>query len=513
MTVRAALVQRLSAPLGAFARARMWIGAQVLPGQAPDAAGSIIPAGGRGPRNRGSNGQRHSPRLVPLSLFFCLAATGASADPATAARLRDQALHDDTAWSILESLTTEVGPRPAGSPAAAVARDWGVAKLGAMGFTNVHVEPFAKRAWLRGAESGEITGPFPRKLALLGIGNSPSTPPEGITAQVVVFKSLADLKAAPNDCCVGKIVLVNQPMTRTQDIWGYGLGVAARSAAPEAAKRGAVAYLVRSISTSTNRSPHTGAMRPPAPGEKAVPAAALGVPDADLIEHMAARDPVTVHLSLASHVVDTTAWTVSGDIAGSDPKAGVILIGGHLDSWDPGTGAIDDASGIAITMAAAKLVAQSHPKRTIRVVMWGSEETGGSSDAYLAAHKSELNDIVIAGESDLGADNIFALQLPAGSWDKPDMKSLESLLAPLKIMASPAPVEDGGSDLDAIHGAGVPVLALNQDASRYFDYHHTADDTLAIVDPVQLRQNVAAWAAVLETIANSDVTFRTVKKK
>ena len=511
MTIRAVLVQRLSAALSTGAVHK------VVDSAAARRANPLLPRS-FSPSTGGRGGLffARTIKLPKLSLSLICAAllvTPASADPVTAARLRDQALRDDTAWSILESLTTEVGPRPAGGPAAAVARDWGVAKFNAMGFTNVHVEPFAKTAWLRGAESGEITGPFPRKLALLGIGNSPPTPPGGITAQVVVFRSLADLKAAPGDCCTGRIVLVNQPMTRTQDIWGYALGVAARSAAPEAAKRGAVAYLVRSISTSTNRSPHTGAMRPPAPGEKAVPAAALGVPDADLIEHMAARGPVTVHLSLASHVVDTTAWTVSGDIAGSDPKAGVIVIGGHLDSWDPGTGAIDDASGIAITMAAAKLVAQSHPKRTIRVVMWGSEETGGSSEAYLAAHKGELNDIIIAGESDLGADNIFALQLPAGSWDKPALKPLESLLAPLKIMASPAPADEGGSDVEAIHAAGVPVLSLKQDASRYFDYHHTADDTLAIVDPVQLRQNVAAWTATLAIIADSDVTFRGAKNK
>jgi Zn-dependent M28 family amino/carboxypeptidase len=512
MTVRAALVQRLSAPLSTRA-------VHKVVDRLAARAGNRLPPHSFSARTggRGSPFFARTIKLLKLSLSAACAtlllATPASADPATAARLREAALGDNTAWNILESLTTEVGPRPAGSPAAAVARDWGVAKFNAMGFTNVHVEPFAKTAWLRGAESGEVVGPFPHKLALLGIGNSPSTPPEGITAQVVVFKSLADLKAAPDNCCAGKIVLVNQPMTRTQDIWGYGLGVAARSAAPEAAKRGAVAYLVRSISTSTNRSPHTGAMQPPGPGVKVVPAAALGVPDADLIEHMAARGPVTVHLALQSHVVDTTAWTVSGDIAGSDPKAGVIVIGGHLDSWDPGTGAIDDAAGIAITMAAAKLVATTHPRRTLRVVMWGSEETGGSSEAYLAAHKAELKDIVIAGESDLGADNIFALQLPAGSWDKPDLKPLESLLAPLKILASPAPADEGGSDVEAIHAAGVPVLALNQDASHYFDYHHTADDTLAIVDPLQLKQNVAAWTATLAVIANSDVTFRGEKKK
>jgi Zn-dependent M28 family amino/carboxypeptidase len=426
--------------------------------------------------------------------------------PHTAAALRDKALADNTAWNLLESLTSEIGPRPVGSPAAARARDWGVAKLNALGFTNVHVEPFAKAAWLRGAESGEVVGAFPHKLALLGLGNSPSTPPQGITAEVRVFKSLADLKAAPADCCAGTIVLVNQPMTRTQDVTGYGTAVAARSAAPEAAKRGAVAYLVRSISTSTSRSPHTGAMRLPGPGEKIIPAAALGVPDADLIEHLAARGPVRVHLTLQSHMQDATAWTVSGDIPGSDPKAGVIVIGGHLDSWDPGTGAIDDGAGIAITLAAAKLAAGA--RRTIRMVMWGSEETGGSSAAYLAAHKTDLGGIAIAGESDLGADTIYSLQLPAGAWDAPDIKPLEAVLAPLKIMASSVPAEEGGSDVEDVHGAGVPILALNQDASRYFDYHHSQDDTLAIVDPVQLRQNVAAWAATLSILADSSFDFR-----
>jgi hypothetical protein len=451
-------------------------------------------------------------RGVAFCLGLCLAASPALADPQKAARLRDQALHDDTAWQLLESLTTEVGPRPAGSPAAARARDWGVAKLTALGFTNVHVEPFAKQAWLRDAEAGEIIAPFPRKLALLGLGHSASTPAEGITAEVVVFGSLAELKAAPKSCCSGKIVLVNQPMTRTQDGLGYETAVQARYAAPQASARGAVAYLVRSIATGEGRAPHTGAMQPWKAGERAIPAAALGVPDADLIEHMAARGPVTVHLLLQSHVSDTTAWTVSGDMPGSDPAAGAIVIGGHLDSWDPGTGAIDDAVGIAITVAAAKLVASVPHRRTIRVVMWGSEETTGSGAAYLAAHKNELGGIAIASESDLGADNVYGLQLPAGAWEAPDIAPLEAVLAPLKVMARPTPPEDAGSDVAGIRSAGVPVFALNQDASRYFDYHHSQDDTLAIVDPPQLRQNVAAWAATLSILVDTDVDFRKAKK-
>jgi len=441
-------------------------------------------------------------------LGLCLAASSAWADPQKAAQLRDAGLGDDTAWTLLQSLTSEVGPRPAGSPAAARARDWGVSRLTALGFANVHVEPFAKKAWLRDAEAAEIVSPTPHRLAVLGLGNGIPTPPQGLTAQVVVFDSLEALKAASPSCCAGKIVLVNQAMTRTQSAQGYGRAVPARSAAPDAAARGAVAFLVRSISTGTARAPHTGAMQPWKPGARAIPAAALGVPDAELIAHLGAQGPVTVHLNLQSHVSDGTAWTVSGDMPGSDPKAGVIVIGGHLDSWDPGTGAIDDAAGIAITTAAAKLVAGTPHRRTIRVVMWGSEETGGSGAAYLDAHKTELGGIAIAGESDLGADTVYGLQLPAGAWAAPDIAPLEGVLAPLKVMAARTSPGEGGADLADVHAAGVPVFAMNQDASRYFDYHHSQDDTLSIVDPVQLRQNVAAWAATLSILADSNFDFR-----
>jgi len=447
-------------------------------------------------------------RFRAAVLGLCLAATAAWADPQKAAQLRDTGLKDDIAWSLLESLTTEIGARPAGSPAAAKARDWGVAKLTALGFTNVHAEAFAKKAWLRDREAAEIVSPYPHRLALLGLGNGVPTPPQGLTAQVVVFDSLAALKAAPLSCCVGRIVLVNQPMIRTQSAVGYGKAVPARSAAAEASAHGAVAYLVRSISTGMARAPHTGAMLPWKAGERAIPAAALGVPDADLIARMAAQGPVTLHLLLQSHLRDTIAWNVSGDMPGSDPTAGTIVIGGHLDSWDPGTGAIDDAAGIAITTAAAKLVADSPHRRAIRVVMWGSEETGGAGAAYLAAHKSELGGIAIAGESDLGADNVYALELSAGAWDAADIAPLESVLAPLKIAARRTPPEESGADLADLHAAGVPVFALNQDASRYFDYHHSQDDTLAIVDPRQLRQNVAAWAATLSILADSNFDFR-----
>ena len=444
--------------------------------------------------------------------LIILSALPALADPATAIMLRDQALADPTAYEVLQSLTSEIGPRPAGSPAQMRARDWAVAKMKSLGFANVHVEPFAKRAWLRDAESAEILAPVPQKLAILGLGGSISTPAEGITAEVVVLRSLAELKSASANAFAGKIVLVNQPMTRTQDESGYAAAVQARGAPSEAARKGAVAYLTRSISTSTARAPHTGATGYAADAPK-IPAGALGVPDADMIQHLAANGPVRLHLNLQSHVVDTTAWTVSGDVVGSKNPDQVIVVGGHIDSWDPGTGAIDDGAGVAISAAAAHLIDKlpRHPARTIRVVFWGSEETGGSGAAYLEAHKNELDKIVLAGESDLGSDNIYMLELPKGAVDDPRLATLPTILAPLKIIVGKTQAVDGGSDVEAIHKAGVPVLALHQDANRYFDYHHSADDTLAIVDPLQLRQNVAAWAATLDVIADSDVDFRAAK--
>ena len=451
-------------------------------------------------------------RGVILGLGLCLAAPAALAEPQSAAALRDWALDDGTAWTLLESLTSEIGPRPAGTPAAARARDWAVAHMKTLGFTNVHAEPFAKAAWLRDGESAEVVAPAPLKLALLGLGNSPPTPAGGITADVVVLESLAQLKAAPADAFKGKIVLVNQPMIRTQDESGYAAGVAVRYGVSEAARRGAVAYLVRSIATGTGRAPHTGAT---IYAEKApkIPAAALGVPDADVVALLAVKGPVRLHLSLQSHVVQTTAWNISGDIAGREPGP-AIVIGGHIDSWDPGSGAIDDGAGVAITMAAAYLIGQGphHPRHTIRVVLWGSEETGGAGAAYLEAHQNELGAIALASESDLGADRVYSLQLPAGAWNAPDIAPLETILAPLKIIAAREPATEAGSDVGNMHAAGVPVFVLSQDASRYFDYHHTSDDTLAIVDPVQLRQNVAAWTATLSILADSGFDFRKVGK-
>ncbi|OYU69786.1 MAG: peptidase M28 family protein [Alphaproteobacteria bacterium PA2] len=442
------------------------------------------------------------------ALFFASSAT--AADLAQEAQaLRAKALADPTAWEVLESLTTEVGARSVGTPAIVRAKDWGLAKLTALGFENVHAEPFTSRAWVRGAESAEVVSPFPQKLSILGLGWSSSTPPGGLEAEVVLFKSLQELQAQPVGALKGKIAVISQAMRRTQGPDGYGSGVAPRSiGAAEAAKRGAVGFLVRSISTDDTRLPHTGSMR----GEPGIPAAALSVPDAELLEHMMARGkPVKVRLNLSSTVIpQAQSWNVVGELKGAVRPEEVIVVGGHLDSWDPGTGAIDDASGIAIATSAARLAGTEggRPARTLRVVMWGSEEQGGSGAAYALAHKDEAAKIVLAGESDLGGDEIWRARLPKGSLAQPAMKAFATVLPDLKVILSREPADEGGADVEGLKEAGVPVVDFDQDASRYFDLHHSADDTLDKVDPKKLAQNVAVWAAFLRVTANSDIDFR-----
>jgi hypothetical protein len=424
---------------------------------------------------------------------------------------RDQALTDPTAFSIVESLSTEVGPRLAGSEAAARARDWGVAKLKALGFSNVHVEPFPITAWARGPESAALTAPYPASLAIIGLGGSVPTPPEGLEGEVVVFRAYADLLAAPPGSLTGKIAVVTQGMARTQD--GYGYGAAnpiRRSGASEAAKRGAIAYLHRSLATGISREPHTGALNYD-PGAPKIPAAALSVIDALNLERLAALGkPLRLRLKLASSTAPATAWTVVGEIPGTTHPDQVILVGGHLDSWDPGTGAIDDGAGIAIAVAAAKIAgaAPHPPARTLRVAMFGAEEMAFTNAAFTAAHKADGANFVAIGEIDEGADNIWSVSLPAGTLSLPEAKTLAASLAPLKIYMDPRPVLFGGSDIEGLAAAGVPEVAFHQDASRYFNWHHSSEDTLDKIDPAQMNQNVAAWAAFLYIVSHSDLSFR-----
>lgn len=453
--------------------------------------------------------------LLGLAAATALSSAAFAAEPAdTAAALRDKALADQTAWTVLEDLTTEIGPRPTGSPAMARAKDWAVQTFRDLGFENIQVEEFAKPTWHRGAESASIVGPYPFKLSIIGLGGSVPTPAKGVEGEIVVFPTLAELEAVPDGSLKGRIAVVTTPMVKTQSGEGYGAVGAVRRTGPSiAGRKGALAYLTRSVSTSDSRLAHTGIMRY-ADGVPQIPAAALGVPDAELLEKLAARGPVRIRLNLASTTdAKSVAWNISGDIPGSEKPEQVIVIGGHLDSWDVGTGAIDDASGIAITTAAAKLIGDlpRHPRRTIRVVMWGSEETGGSSEAYAAAHKDKVPDIVAAAESDLGAGRVYALRLPQGALKAPQLAPLPGLLAPLKVIVAREAATFGGADTQGLQEAGVPVFNLRQDATRYFDLHHSEDDTIDKVDPQDLQQNVAAWISTLYLIADSDIDFRALK--
>lgn len=443
-------------------------------------------------------------------IALAVGAAQAAADPlrSGAEAVRDRALKDPTAYNYVESLSVEVGPRLAGSEAAARARDWAVAKLTSLGFAKVHVEPFPITAWLRGAEDAEIVSPRLQKLAILGLGGSVPTPPEGVEGEVALFHTYADLLAAPPGSLTGKIAVVTQPMPRATEGTGYGALNAVRRQGPsEAARRGAVAYLLRSLATGVSREPHTGALnyQPDAPQ---IPAAALSTIDAVLIDHLAARGaPLRIRLKLASTSQPATAWTVGGEITGTAHPEQVVQLGGHLDSWDPGTGSIDDGAGMAIAVAAAKLAgSQNPPKRTIRVALFGAEEMDFARPAFAKAHAAD--NIVVIGESDIGADRAWEVQLPAGSAKTPEMLDYAATVAPIGVVVGPEPSRGSGDDTADLVRAGVPAFAVHQDASRYFDWHHSSEDTLDKVDADQLNQAVATWASFVYVTANSDIDFR-----
>ena len=388
-----------------------------------------------------------------------------------------------------------------------------MAKLTALGFSNVHVEPFPITAWLRGEESAEIVSPHAQKLAIIGLGGSVPTPPEGIEAEIVVFHTYADLLAAPVGSLAGKIAVVTQPMPRATEGTGYGALNAVRRQGPsEAARRGAVAYLLRSLATGISREPHTGALNYKDDAPK-IPAAALSTIDAVLIDHLAARgQPIRLRLKLASTTAPATAWTVEGEIPGTVHPDEIVQVGGHLDSWDPGTGSIDDGAGMAIAVAAAKLAGgQNPPKRTIRVALFGAEEMDFARAAFAAAHKDDK--IVVIGESDIGADRAWAFQVPAGSAQTPEVQAYAAAVAPIGVVLNPDPARGSGDDTADLVRAGVPAFAVHQDASRYFDWHHSSEDTLDKVDRDQLNQAVATWAAFVYVAANSDIDFRALAPK
>jgi hypothetical protein len=431
----------------------------------------------------------------------------------TASSLGQRALSDPAAFNFVEALTTDVGQRLAGTEAHGRAVAWAETRLKAAGFENVHFEPFTFPAWIRGAESAEIVGPVPQHLAVTALGGSVATDANGVEAEISLFRTYDDLLAAAPGSLNGKIAVVTQRMVRAQDGSGYGAANPIRRRGPsEAGKRGAVAYLLRSLGTDNHRLPHTGALNYE-DGAPRIPAAALAIPDADQLERLAAQGPVRIHLLLTSTVRESApSWNVVGEIKGGERPDEIVLIGGHLDSWDLGTGATDDGAGVAIVFGAARLIAglPQRPRRTIRVVLFGAEEMNFSGAAYAQAHQGETGKIVVAGEADFGARNVYSVQLPAGAAASDFGQTLDRIIAPLGANLDRRPALGGGDDIRELQKAGVPVVSLRQDGLDYFDTHHTADDTLDKIDPKQLNQAVAVWSAFAYLAAASDVDFRSL---
>ena len=432
---------------------------------------------------------------------------------ATASSLGQRALNDPAAFNFVESLTTEIGQRLAGTEAHRRAVAWAETRLKEAGFENVHSEQFTLPAWIRGAESAEIVGTVPQHLAVTTLGGSVATDTNGVEAEVSLFRTYDELLAAAPGSLNGKIAVVTQRMVRAQDGSGYGAAnQIRRRGSSEAAKRGAVAYLLRSLGTDNHRLPHTGALNYE-DGAPRIPAAALAIPDADQLERLAALGPVRIRLLLAPTVRESApSWNVVGEIKGRERPEEIVLIGGHLDSWDLGTGATDDGAGVAIVFGAARLIGGllQRPSRTIRVVLFGAEEMNFSGAAYAQAHQEETAKIVVASEADFGARNVYSVQLPVGAAASDFGKTLDRIIAPLGANLDRRPALGGGDDIRELQKAGVPVVSLRQDGLDYFDTHHTADDTLDKIDPKQLNQAVAVWSAFTYLAAASDVDFRSL---
>lgn len=469
-------------------------------------------------------------RIAGLSLatMFCLlSAPAGTATPATttgldaadlriAESLRDAALRGSPAFGLVDELTTTIGPRLAGTDADHRGVAWAEANMKALGFDRVWREPVTFPYWLRGHESAAIVGANAQPLEVTTLGGSVGTGGTAIEAEVVEFADLAALQAAPDGSLEGRIAFVGYRMGRARDGSGYGPAVGARSnGASIAARKGASALLIRSIGTSSKRFAHTGQMRY-AEDAPRIPAAALSSPDADQISRLIARgERVRVRLDLAAVTAGVgRSWNVIGEVTGREVPTEFVVIGGHLDSWDQGTGALDDGAGVAITMAAGAAIAAlpEAPRRTVRVIAWASEENGlmGARE-HAKQVGASWPSYQIAAESDFGAGRIYAFRTSASPDARPAIDAIGRVLEPLGIVTEYG-VGGPGPDVGPLVALGVPWAQLAQDGTDYFDYHHTPDDTLDKIDAKALDQQVAAYAAFAYLAAETTVDFGEAQK-
>jgi len=419
--------------------------------------------------------------------------------------LRDAALSDDYAYQQVKYLTENIGARPEGSAQAQAAVEYVADQLRKLGL-DVHLEPVMVPQWTRGQDTAELveypghTYGTSQRIVLLALSGNAPTSPEGITANLVVVNDFQELEKLGRDKVSGRIVLYNAKFDRSKAANGFGddaydEAVVYRGlGAKRAQALGAVAALVRSVGNADYRIPHAGWS-----ARTDIPAGAVTSEDADLIADLAAEGPVRMHLVLTSRVgPPVKSYNVVGDIKGNEHPEQVVVVSGHLDSWDPGTGAIDDAAGVAVAMETAKLIEEQHlhPKRTLRVIAWMDEENGGTGNqAFAKAHAGDFANYAGAIESDLGADHPLGFLAKINPQALPLLKPMQDVLE--KFGANLIKMnDDTGADIDPMSKAGVPAFSIMQDARTYFNYHHTAADTLDKITPRLLQENSAAMTVM-----------------
>ena len=432
-------------------------------------------------------------------------------------QLQKAALESDYAYRQVAHLANNIGQRLSGSAQAAKAVDYVAAELKAVG-CDVHLEKIMVPHWVRGEETAALVQ-FPgqasnttQKIVLCALGGSVATPKEGVEAEVLVVKNFDELKSMPREKIAGKIVLFNYPFDKQMAAQGrgfpaYGEAVVYRSQGPVAAARqGAIACLIRSVGAADYRLPHTG-MTNYANDAPKIPAGAVTAEDASLIANLVSQGPVKMKLILTPQTLsDVESANVIGDIKGSEHPEQVVIVSGHLDSWDLGTGAIDDGAGVAVSMEAVNLVQKLHlkPKRTIRVIAWMNEENGEEgSKHYARDHEKELSNHFAAMETDGGAGHPIGVNIKAN----PEVKKM---FAPVSAVLQESGagildlVEHCGADIEPLEKAGVPSFSPIQDSRFYFYYHHTAADTLDKIVPKELAENSAVVAVVAYALANME---------
>jgi len=430
-------------------------------------------------------------------------------------RLTEIVRTDARALDLVRELCDEVGPRFPCTPGDTAAVAWARASMQKAGLENVRAEPAPATLWERGSEACALFLPRRANVVLTALGGSVGTPDGGVEARVVEYTSLDALDAADPEEVRGNIVYLHHVMPRLRDGTGYNAASVVRTTAPSrAAKKGAVACLVRSAGTDSMRAAHTGALFYEA-GAPHIPAAALSIPDAELLHRaFESGSSVRAHLSLgcAPMPVGESA-NVVGELRGTDRADEMVLLGAHLDSWDLGTGALDDGAGCAIAIEVARLIASlpEKPRRSVRIALFANEELGsGGGIAYATTHANEAPRHVAAMEADQGDGRPWAFRIPAGTGNSSVGRALAAALAPLGIPMDAGPSR-GGVDIAPLRQLGVPFVDLRQDATRYFDFHHTVNDVFENVSPADLQSATAAFAVAVWVLANAEERFGSAK--